>query len=182
MDAFCAVVFPHSNRFESRITIFSMNVRRVTSTIVCSFFGVWLAACSNQPERKWVSDTSGISFRIPQDSHWKEIPGTSSGQKLALGRKDSRAMVIVNELSQKEPVNLDDKLVNTWEKRRREDSTRVKLSGQYFTFHGERAYKYDEEQDSHGHRLRTTTILCSHAGKVFSLVGIKMEDDPLQDT
>ena len=131
-----------------------------------------VASC-DAPDKKWVSDTSGVSFVIPGDYGWKvQPPGRQV--KISLVRKGpfSGGSVSYSEMPQKGPVTIGQKAGEAWETRYFKRSLNTKVAGSMTTFHGRPAYEFEsqEKDPESGVQARTKAILCSTGNTVFSIM------------
>ena len=165
---------------------------RVTSRFSALFVLTLLLASvvsCNRPDKKWVSDTSGVSIIIPGDHGWKMEP-PHGDIKVGVERRGrlSGATVSYSEMAEKRPVTVTQKSGEAWETRYLKRSLGTKVSGSMTTFHGRPAYQLEEkrtEKDMDGLQVRTKAILGSTGNTLFSIWASTISrgdpGDPLQD-
>jgi hypothetical protein len=156
---------------------------RSVPVFLATIFLLALVSC-DAPDKKWVSDTTGVSFLIPGDHGWNVQP-PAGVSKISLRGKSG--LVSYSEMPQKGPVTLTQKAGEAWESRYLKASLGTKLSGQTITFHGRPAYEFEEQHSDpeSGVQSRTKGILCSTGNTLFSILATKAArdnpGDPLQD-
>jgi hypothetical protein len=143
-----------------------------------------LVSC-DRPEKKWISDTTGISFVIPGDRDWKSMP-PQGASKLVLRCDDPHGVVAYQEVPTNHPVHITQKTGEAFEARMLKLSHGTKVAGQMITFHGRPAYEYEETYSARGVEARTKTIVWSIGNTTFTIMAMKADksdvpDDPLQD-
>ena len=123
-------------------------------------------------------------FLIPGSVAWKPLTGGSEIQKLAFGRKDSRAMIVYDEVPEKFAPKLDDKFAVAWEQRHQRVAKASKVAGQYVTItpRGYRVYKYEERKpQGSGPDLECIWFVGSCGSNVFHIIATKASQDPMTE-
>ena len=160
-----------------------MHLRSLSLFLCLCLPTVSFTACGSRSSKRWVSKTSGTSFELPNDPSWKQIPAPYPEGKLVLTRTNQSAAIIFVEYTQ--PIDpfkeVDEVYARSWERGYFRKTGGQKLSGELFTFHGQKAYKLSEQLERNGRTARVTTILWAHRHKLFSISATGFEGDPLAD-
>jgi hypothetical protein len=143
-----------------------------------------LAGCGKTTQERWVSPATGVSFQVPGSAEWKPLTGRSEIQKLAFARKDSRAMLVYDEVPENFAPKLDDKFALVWEQRHQRVAKASKVAGQYVTItpRGYRMYKYEEQQpQANGPDLHAITFVGCCGSNVFHIIATAAHEDPMTE-
>jgi hypothetical protein len=132
---------------------------------------------------EWTSEKAGVSFQLPSDPAWAQINASGHGIKLVLERADKRAAVaFVASEKRAGPRILDE----DWVKRLDRGLPYLnrgaeKVSGEFVTFKGKRAYK-SSDRDKAGVKATRTYVYWLEDERLFEIAATKDGGDPLQDT
>jgi hypothetical protein len=130
---------------------------------------------------EWISVDAGVSFQLPTDPAWEQIKGPRIEARLVLQRTDRTASVMFIAFEKKPgPRTLDEEFVKRWEKGYYRKGGE-KVSGEFFTFKGKRAYKANDRVMEDGVQLLGTVILWLEDDRLFEIVAMKEDGDPMQD-
>jgi hypothetical protein len=133
---------------------------------------------------EWTSEEARVSFRLPSNPDWAQISDPLEG-RLVLQRTDGSAGVaFVASAKKAGPRILDEDFAKRMERSHMLiNRDAEKVSGEFFTFKGKRAYKASD-RDKAGVKVAKfrTYILWVDDDRLFEISATKDGGDPLQDT
>src|SRR2546423_12754627 len=103
---------------------------RFSVFLALSIILAFVASC-DAPDKKWVSDTTGVSFVIPGDHRWKVQP-PEGVSKISFSSKNG--LVSYQEMEQNGPATVTQRGAEAWEARHFKRSLGTKVSGSMITF------------------------------------------------
>jgi hypothetical protein len=130
---------------------------------------------------EWTSTVAGMSFRLPSDPDWDQIQGSRAEAKLTLARADGRAAVVLITIQRRQGEVLNEEFVKTWEKSFYSKGRSVKVSGEFFTFKGQPAYKLIDRQTKDDEVMTRIVILWLRRDRVLEIAATKREANPFED-
>src|SRR6266853_2268595 len=146
-----------------------------------------LVACCRRYGAEWVSEEGGVSFRLPNDPAWVQIKGPRAEAKLVFQRTDASASVAFILFDKRsEDRILNEEFVKEFEeglyRKRYVTGPRLKVSGEFFTFKGRRAYKETSKRTNTEGTATETSILWLWDNRLCEVMTTKYEGDPFEDT
>jgi hypothetical protein len=136
---------------------------------------------------EWTSEEAGVSFQLPSDPAWAQKNNGGAGIRFVLQRADrSAAVAFIASEKKAGPRILKEDFVKS---RERGNSLinrgAEKVSSEFFTFKGKRAYKASDRVTKagvKGVKMTNTYILWVEDDRLFEIAATKEDGDPLQDT
>src|SRR5690242_17423508 len=109
---------------------------------------------------EWVSDDAGVSFQLPTNPEWAQIKGPRAEARLVLQRIDKTAAVVFIAFDKKPgPRIMNEDFIKGWEKGYYRKGGAEKISGEFISFKGKRAYKAIDLVNRDGVKTMGTVIL-----------------------
>src|SRR5258707_975408 len=146
------------------------------------FLTALLAICCTSQGVEWVYEDTGVSFQLPEDPAWRQVKPPRAEAKLVLQRNDTNASVVFIAFAKKPGREvLNEEFVHRWENGYYRKPGNEKLSGEFFTFKGRRAYKATSEATRDNDKTKRATILWFEDYRLFEIAATKHDAEPLQD-
>jgi len=133
---------------------------------------------------EWSSKEAGVCLQLPTDPEWTQIKADMEGlARVIFQRQDKMALVQFTFFANYPAAQkLDETYVQLWEKRHYSNHDDKKVSGEFTTFKGRRAYRVCDQPKIEGQKCRSITMLwLSDDGRLCSIFATRYQGDPLED-
>jgi hypothetical protein len=132
--------------------------------------------------KEWVFEETGLSFQVPDNPAWQKMESPKPEVRLILQRTDKAAsfFLTVSEASSRQK-SMDEEYAKRFEKQYYSHPGVIRRSGEFFDFHGKRAYKMTGEMSAKDATLKTVHILWIDGGRFFQITLMKRSSNPLDD-
>ncbi|HEY5912410.1 MAG TPA: hypothetical protein VJA21_17550 [Verrucomicrobiae bacterium] len=155
------------------------------STFSAVLFGTLFAFTLSLGAAQWISKEAGVSLQLPSHPDWVQIKAENGvGLERVIFQRQDNTAVVQFTFSETYPTaqKLDDEYVQRWEKQHYRKHDDKKVSGEFITLKGQRAYRLCDQPNIEGQKRRSITILwLNNEGRLCSVFATRYEGDPLLD-